>query len=125
MFGKIKTTTEPKEKLVIISDNGTADIANVYDIDHERIAGSSSTAEYSVPIADVKAYAGSRGIIYIYPATHENVEDTQRLAALEKSIVLQQVTHYVKPDPEASKMTFMKLFPYILIFLLVIIVAVK
>lgn len=127
MFDKLKTEApDVRDKLVIIDANGTADIANVYDKDHERVLGTSSTGEYSVPLADLKAYAGSRGIIYTYPATHENIEDCSRIAALERSVVLRQITQYEKPmDLEESKMDFMKLFPYILIFILVIVVAVK
>lgn len=126
MLSKLnKEFPDPRDKLIIINDNGTADIASVYDQDHERVMASSATGEYSVPLADLKAYAGSRGIIYTYPATHENIEDCQRLAELEKSIVLRQITQYEKPDPMDSKLDFKQVFLYILIFILVIVVAVK
>lgn len=127
MLGKIRTVQqETRDKLVIINENGTADIADVYDRDHEKITADSITGDYTVPLADIKAYSSSRGIIYVYPSTQENIEDCQRLAALEKSIVLRQVTQYEKIiDPNDEKTDFTKIFLYILIVILVIVVAVK
>lgn len=126
MLSKIKTDApETKDRLIIMSDNGTADIASIYDQDHERVIASSATGEYTVPLADLRAYAGPRGIIYTYPATHQNIEDCQRLAELEKSIVLRQITQYEKPELSDSKLDFKQVFMYIIILILIIVVAVK
>lgn len=127
MLSKLRQAPpESRDKLIIINENGTADIASVYDQDHEKITADSITGDYTVPLADLKAYSSSRGIIYVYPSTQENIEDCQRLAALEKSIVLRQVTQYEKIiDPNDEKTDFGKIFLYVLIVILVIVVAVK
>lgn len=116
---------EATETLVVINDNGTADIATVLDKDHEKVRASSYTSNYVIPLSDLKAFASPNGIIYTYPSTHENIEDCQRLADLEKSIVLRQITQYERPVvEEPDKIDFMKYFKYGIFALVVIILAV-
>jgi hypothetical protein len=127
MIIKKKTQEVAADRLVVMSENGTADIAIVTDTDDEKIKAASSGSDYIVPLGDLKAYANSRGLIYIYPATQDNIEDAKRLAQLEKSIVLKQITQYKTQlqHVDEDKMSFTKIFPYILIVLLLIVVMVK
>lgn len=125
MLDKISTkNNEVNDRVVIMSDNGTADIAYVDDIDNERIMCSSPTADYSIPVADTKAYATSRGLIYSYPAEHDLIQDTQRIAALERSTVLKQITMYERTVSEPEKVPLLKILMYVAIFILIFVLAV-
>lgn len=100
MLTKMNKDVIERDKLVIFSDDGTADIATIYDQDHEKVYAESRTQDYSAPIADLKSFVGSNGRIYTLWAESEYIRDTQRLAALEKSTVLRQVTMFEKPVAE-------------------------
>ncbi|NHN35561.1 hypothetical protein [Paenibacillus agricola] len=95
LFGAAPKEYEPRDVIIIFGSNGTADIATVLEIDSERILAAGEV-EYSIPIADVKPYSGKRGRIFSYKASEENITDTKRLAELEKSIVLKQITLFEK-----------------------------
>lgn len=99
-FGKPKEEFEPQDLLIVVSDDDrTVSIAPVETIDGERVFASSAVdGRFSVPLGDVKAYTGTRGRIMLYGSTVENIQDTKRLAALERSIVLRQITHFA-PEP--------------------------
>lgn len=91
-----KKEFEPRDILVVTSTDGSAEIATIVNIDEERILGVAGGSEYAVPVGDAKAFTGRRGRIFIYPSTMENVMDCQRIAALERSVVLRQITHFEK-----------------------------
>lgn len=112
---------QKRDTLVIMSDDGTADIVTVKDISEDRING----GNYAIPTGDVKSYTGPRGRIFVYPSTFENIQDARRLAGLEKSIVLRQLTQYSPPEIPDERRDITKLLPWIVIVILVIIVAVK
>lgn len=84
-----------EDLLVVFSSNGSADLATITDISDERIFASGEVG-YAVPIGDTKVYIGPRGRIFSYRASEENVTDTKRLAALERSTVLKQITMFEK-----------------------------
>jgi hypothetical protein len=84
-----------QDVLIVLSSNGTADIAPVVEINEERLLAYGEV-EYAVPIADTKVYIGRRGRIFSYPASEENITDVKRIAALERSTVLRQITMYEK-----------------------------
>lgn len=89
----------PQDLICIFQENGTANIAPVTEINDERIYAESLDGNFAVPLGDVKSFTGPKGRIFLYPTTVENVADSQRLAALERSIVLRQITHFA---PEAN-----------------------
>ncbi|RAU91541.1 hypothetical protein [Paenibacillus sp. YN15] len=90
-----------EDTLIILSSSGRADIARVEDINDERILAHGEV-EYSVPIGDVSSYVGRRGRVFHYPAIEENVTDCKRIAALERSTVLRQITMFEKEPMEAA-----------------------
>lgn len=98
MFKLKKNQQMSRDIAVIISDDGTADVAYVIDTDSDRILAENETHDYAIPIADCRHYVGSRGRIYVYGAVPECIQDTKRLAELEKSTVLKQITMYKKPE---------------------------
>lgn len=102
---------EPTDMVCIYKDDGTADIAPVTSINDERIFAQSASSNYSIPLGDVKSYTGPQGRIFLYPSTIENVTDCQRIAALERSTVLRQITHFADRGAieEPMKMSKMKL----------------
>lgn len=77
-------------------DNQTGDVVPVTSINHERVLGADSYGKvnYAVPLSDLKVFTGRKGRIFFYNAPQESIKDTQRLADLEKSTVLQQITRY-------------------------------
>lgn len=102
MLGKLRKVEPDRDRIVILEENGTADIAHVYNIDDQSVYASSPTQDYAVPVGDLKSFVGPSGRIYILQADPDYVRDTERLATLEKSIVLRQITHYTKPAAEAD-----------------------
>lgn len=116
MLNKLNKEPLYNDRLVIIENNGTADIARIYDQDDNCLYAESTNHDYAVPIADVKAYVGPTGRIYVIGAESEYVTDTRRLAALEKSIVLRQVTHFEREKEEDKrKLDIKQLMLYCLI----------
>lgn len=103
MLTKLKKPVPDRDRLVIIEENGVADIASVYDIDDQAIYAESSTQDYATPIADLKSFVGPSGRIYVLAADTEYVKYTKQLAELQKSIVLRQVTQFHKPPDEAAQ----------------------
>lgn len=84
-----------EDVLIVLSNSGRADIARVDEINDERILAVGEV-EYSIPIGDVSSYIGRKGRIFHYPAIEENVSDCKRIAALERSTVLRQITMFEK-----------------------------
>jgi len=122
----LKKPAADRDTLVVIQDNGTADIATVYDTDDQAIYAESATQDYAVPIADYKAYVGQHGRIYVLRADSDYVRDTERLASLEKSIVLRHVTHYQKPpEAEAAGINLRQILLYAMIGILLLAVIFK
>jgi hypothetical protein len=127
---KIMLGTKPKQEvyrdtLVIMSNDGTADIVPVTDKDEDRILGGIEQ-EYSVPTEDVTSLTGPRGRIFVYPSTIENIVDCQRIARLEKSTVLRQITQYEPPiDNEIKTFDFNKYLPWIIILVLILFLGFK
>ena len=121
MLTKLQKDASPADQLVIMQDNGTADIANVLDVDHERIFASSGDQDYSVPTSNVMSYVGSRGRIYVVGGETEYIDDTKRLAQLEISKTLAQITHYkdgVTPE-EQKKIHIREVLLYVAVFVLI------
>lgn len=100
----------PEDVLIIFSEDGTADIAPIESINDERVYAVSSQGNYAVPVEHVKAYTGRKGRIFLYPTTLENVTDCQRIASLERSTVLRNITHYVdQAEPYKKPLPILKI----------------
>lgn len=126
MIASLKKSAPERDRVVILSSNGEADIAAVYDRDDTAIYASSPSQEYTIPQGDLKAYVGSGGRIYVIAADPDYVSDTTRLAALEQSIVLRAITHYTKPPIDLkSGVNIQKILLYSLIAVLLLAVIFK
>jgi hypothetical protein len=115
-----------RDVMVIFSTDGTADIAPIVEITEERVLAVGEV-EYSVPTGDLKVYIGRRGRIFSYKATEENITDVKRLASLERSIVLRQITMFEKESrPTENKLPIGKIIAIgAAVLLLIILLAVK
>jgi len=121
MLSKLRKPVPERDRVVIIEENGCADIATVYDTDDHAVYAASAAQDYAIPIADLRAHVGPSGRIFVLAAESDYVRDTERLAALEKSIVLRQVTHYAKPpEDDSSGFKIRDILMYALIFVLVL-----
>lgn len=101
LFAANKEPYEPQDTLVIFKEDGTADVAAVMEINDERLFAESSASSYSVPVGEFKSYTGRKGRIFLVGADVESVSDYQRIAALERSTVLRQITHFQGDAPTA------------------------
>lgn len=110
-FGKPQAEYEPQDLLVIVSDDDrTLRIAPVEEVDGEAVYASSAIdGRYSVPLADVQTYTGTRGRVYLTGYSLENIQDSQRLAMLERSIVLRQITHFAPEYAAAARSPWLKI----------------
>lgn len=99
MFGLIKKQEENQQRrdlMIVLQEDGAADIATVMEIDDDRILATGAEGTYSIPLGDAKRYIGQRGKVFLYPSTIENIADTKRIAKLEISKVLEKITHFEK-----------------------------
>lgn len=108
MFG-VKNEPQQRQMMVILRDDGTADLASVVDVSSERVLAEGSDGEYAVPVGDLRSYTTQSGRVWVYPSTLENVTDCQRIAALERSTVLQQITRFRDDSAPAGRLPLGKL----------------
>lgn len=125
MFGRDKEPYAPQDVLCVFSEDGTAAIAPIVDINDERILAESESGNYSVPAADIRAYTGPRGRIFLYPSTTENVVDCQRIAMLERSTVLRQITHFAPEvqqldGPRINKFVIMGIIAAVVVLIMLV-----
>src|SRR5690625_2914401 len=87
--------------LLIVFDNDkkTSDIKHVTEVTGEAVI---SAGYYKVPLEDCEITVGSDGRNFFYRAPSNSVMETQRLAQLELSTVLSQITAYQEPIPPTS-----------------------
>lgn len=127
MLTKLQKPVPDRDQVVIIESSGIADIATVLEEDNERVYAVSDSQDYSIPVGDLKAYVGSRGKIYFLAADTDYVADTKRLARLEKSIVLQQITNFrsMPTDDEKKSINIRDILTYVLVAVLLLAVVFK
>jgi hypothetical protein len=108
--------------IVVIFDdeNKTSDIQRVSEIREGTIY---VTGKYAIPYDDCQITTGTEGRNFFYRAPAQSVIETQRLAALEQSMVLNQITNYKPPVPPAA-MDWTKGMLFGLVFLAFIIMGV-
>lgn len=91
---------ETDDVLVIFDDeNKTSVIERVSEIREGAIY---VTGKHAVPVEDVEVTNGVEGRIFFYRAPAQSIAETKRLAALEQSMVLSQITAYKPPQPPNS-----------------------
>jgi len=127
MFTTLKKPAVERDRVVIVNGDGTADIATVYDADDQAVYAASGAQEYAIPVGDTKvhSFVGGSGRIYVLGADPEYVQDTKRLAALERSIVLRHVTQFERRVEDAKKMSIKELMLYLLVAILLLAVIFK
>src|SRR5690625_3625438 len=95
LFNKKNQTEETRDILIIFdNDNKTSDIVDV-----DYITDGIITVEglYKVPIADCEVTVGQDGRNFFYRAPERSITEVERLAQLEKQLVLTQITAYEPP----------------------------
>lgn len=99
--------------IVFDNDKKTSDIQRINEFTETSAI---VTGKYNVPIEDCEITNSIEGRNFFYRAPSRSVEETKRLAQLEKSIVLTQITNYRKVDEEQkTDMTKMLLIITIMI----------
>lgn len=83
------------DRLVVFDDGGNCEI---YDVDEVTADAVCVHGHVTVPKEDCDAYVSSDGRVWLCGAPRQYVQETERLAALEQSMVLKQITQY-KADP--------------------------
>lgn len=130
MFGLLKKRKQEEDEfffetsdiLIVFDDeNRTSDIQRVSEIREGTIY---VTAKYAVPLEDCEITTGTEGRNFFYRAPSQSVLETTRLAALEQSMVLNQITAYRPPVPPAA-MDWTKGLLFGLIFLAFIIIGIS
>ncbi|HHY72275.1 MAG TPA: hypothetical protein GX497_03440 [Bacillus bacterium] len=105
---------ETNDILIIFDDEKkTSEIHRINEFTEESAI---VTGKYNVPILDCEITNSDEGRNFFYRAPSQMVEETKRLAQLEKSIVLTQITNY-KPVEDTQKGDLTKLFLIITIML--------
>ena len=85
--------------IVFDDDNKTCDINYISTIKEDSII---VDGKYNVPLHDTEISTGQIGRVFFYRAPSQSVKETQRLAQLEKSIVLSKITQYNQPEEKQS-----------------------
>lgn len=105
MFGRSKKQKDeffPETNDIVIvfdDDNKSSDIQRIDEIREGVIY---VTGKYAIPIDDCQITTGAEGRNFFYKAPADSVFETQRLAALEQTLVLTQITAYRPPMPPAA-----------------------
>lgn len=102
LFNKKQTEEQQdyyEDRLVVIETDST--VCEIFDdvtVDEESL-NARGARELKVPKADCIVKVSEMGRVWIYNAPHQHVQTTERLAALERSTVLKQLTMYKPEDP--------------------------
>ncbi|MCU5727978.1 hypothetical protein OCF66_23870 [Bacillus toyonensis] len=91
--------------IIFDDDNKTSDIKRISSISDGKIF---VNAEYMLPLDDCEVTNSATGRNFFCRAPKEYVQETRRLAELEKSIVLSKITQY-KPKPVENAMDYTKM----------------
>lgn len=89
------------DDVIVIFDheNKTSVIERVSEI---RDGAIYVTGKHAVPFEDCEITNGVEGRIFFYRAPAQSIAETRRLALLEQSMVLSQITAYKTPQPPGS-----------------------
>lgn len=91
---------ETSDILIVFDDEmKTTSIDRVTDITAEYVM---AAGKHKVPIEDCEVTTGREGRVYFYRAPSQSVKETERLAMLEQTMVLEQITAYKPPIPPST-----------------------
>lgn len=113
---------ETNDVLIVFDDEKrTSDIQRITSIEENTIFVS---GKYSIPVLDCEITTGADGRNFFYRAPSQSIKETQRLAELEKSMVLNQITAYKEPVLPSS-MDWTKVLLFGLVFVAFIILGIS
>lgn len=114
-----------KKKEDVFEDLETDDLLIIFDNDNktskiERVSYIKDgtiyvTGRHAIPEADTVLTNGDEGRVFFYKAPEQSIRETRRLAQLEKSMVLNQITAY-KPPEQPNQMDMTKVLLFGLVF---------
>lgn len=108
---------ETTDILIVFDDEKkTSDIKTITQVTEDSVIVAGS---YKVPLLDCEITTGKEGRNFFYRAPSQSIKETGRLAELEMSMVLEQITAYTPPIPPSS-MDWQKGLMFGTIFLLII-----
>lgn len=94
---------ETNDVLIVFDEQKkTSDICRVDEADTEKVV---VYGKYVVPVADCEITNGPGGRHFFYRAPTRSIQETARLAQLEQSLVLAQITQYRKPQENQFDLT--------------------
>lgn len=106
--------------VVFDHDKNTSNIVDVLSVTDNEV----KAVKHVVPKSDCEITAGPYGRVFFYRAPTKSIETTEHLADLEKSTVLSQITAYKPPDTSV-KFNWHAVMLWFIVFVLIIVVAVK
>lgn len=113
---------ETNDILIVFDDEKkTSDIQRISDIRDNAIY---VTGKYHIPLYDCEVTTGPEGRHFFYRAPSRSVQETKRLAELEKSIVLRQITSYRQPEPP-NQLDITKILLFGLVFFAFIVMGIS
>lgn len=113
---------ETSDLLIVFDDEKKiSDINRVTAVDEDAVI---VAGLYKVPLADCEITTGKEGRNFFYRAPSKSVTETERLAKLEMSTVLEQVTAYRPPVPPTN-LDGTKIFLFGLVFVAFIILGIS
>lgn len=99
------------DRLIIFDDEQNT--ASIEYVDQVKDGSVRVYGKHTIPIADCKIVNGEVDSavvrLYFYNAPTESIKVTENLAALEKSIVLKQITDYNEPKPNKDGVDYVKI----------------
>lgn len=108
------------DRLVIYENDGhNCEIYYVTEVSDESVIAAGRAV---VPKADCHVSTSSEGRVWLYNAPKSHVHEVERLARLEQSIVLRQITNY-KPEPPPNPNLDMKFWALAALLFVAIIAA--
>ena len=110
----------PDLLIVFDNDKQTSDVCNVTSIDEESVT---AVGRYKVPLGDCEITNSREGRNFFYRAPSQSVDEVKRLARLEKSLVLNQITSF-KPPVDTGGVDFAKLSLLIVCILLIVVMGI-
>lgn len=111
----------PDLLIVFDNDKKTSDVVNVTDIDDESVT---AVGLYKVPLADCEITNSREGRNFFYRAPAQSVDEVRRLAQLERSMVLNQITQF-KPPEDKDGADFNKISMLVVVVLLILVLGIS
>lgn len=114
LFRKNEEMLEETNDLLIIFDDDKkiSDVQRITDIDENSVT---VRGMYKVPLEDCEVTNSPTGRNFFYRAPSKSITEVQRLARLEKAIVLQHITSYKPPQQDGIDFTKIGLLAAVII----------